>query len=40
MPVPKASKRDQLIETAADLFYRGGFNATGIDRILAEAGDG
>ena len=36
--MPKASKRDQLIETAADLFYRGGFNATGIDRILAEAG--
>ena len=32
------SKRDQLIDTAADLFYRKGFNATGIDTILAAAG--
>lgn len=36
--MPNVSKRDQLIDTAAELFYRGGFNATGIDRILAEAG--
>ncbi len=31
-------KRDQLIDAAVDLFYRNGFNATGIDRILSEAG--
>lgn len=31
------SKRDQLIDTALDLFYRDGFNATGIEKILAEA---
>ncbi len=32
------AKRERLIETARELFYRHGFNATGIDRILAEAG--
>ena len=32
------SKRDQLIETAEVLFYRDGYHATGIDRILAESG--
>lgn len=32
------SRRDHLVETALDLFYRNGFHATGIDRILAEAG--
>lgn len=32
------SKRDILIETAARLFARDGFHATGIDAILAEAG--
>ena len=32
------SKREQLIETAIGLFNRQGFNATGIDKILAEAG--
>ena len=31
-------KRDQLLETAGMLFYRDGYHATGIDRILAEAG--
>lgn len=31
-------KRDQLVETALNLFYKQGFNATGIDKILAEAG--
>jgi AcrR family transcriptional regulator len=31
------SKRDQLVETASNLFYRDGYHATGIDRILAEA---
>ena len=32
------SKRDQLVETALNLFNREGFRATGIDRILAESG--
>jgi len=32
------SRRDDLVETALRLFYTQGFNATGIDRILAEAG--
>jgi AcrR family transcriptional regulator len=32
------SKRDKLVETALDLFMREGFHATGIDRILTEAG--
>ena len=32
------SRRDDLIETALKLFYTGGFNATGIDKILAESG--
>ena len=31
-------KRDELVETALELFRRDGFHATGIDRILAEAG--
>ncbi|PSJ50508.1 TetR/AcrR family transcriptional regulator [Kumtagia ephedrae] len=31
-------KRQQVIETAYRLFKRGGFHATGIDRIIAEAG--
>src|SRR5258708_29056612 len=30
-------KRDQLIESAWTLFYRDGYHATGIDRILAES---
>lgn len=33
-----ASRRDHLIDTALGLFARHGFHATGIDRILAEAG--
>jgi AcrR family transcriptional regulator len=35
---PRLSKRDQLLETAWQLFYRDGYHATGIDRILAKAG--
>lgn len=31
-------KRDLLLDTAGDLFYRDGYHAVGIDRILAEAG--
>ncbi|WP_137817907.1 TetR/AcrR family transcriptional regulator [Pseudomonas sp. 2FG] len=33
-----SSKRDQLVSTALELFYREGYHATGIDRILAESG--
>jgi len=33
-----SNKRDQLLSTAEDLFYRDGYHATGIDRILAESG--
>lgn len=33
-----SSKREQLINTAQDLFAREGYHATGIDRILAESG--
>jgi AcrR family transcriptional regulator len=32
------SKREHLVETATRLFCRDGFRATGVDRILAEAG--
>lgn len=32
------SRRDDLVDTALRLFYTHGFNATGIDRILAESG--
>ena len=31
-------KRDHLVETAWELFYRDGFRAVGIDTLLAEAG--
>jgi AcrR family transcriptional regulator len=33
-----STRRDQLIDTALDLFNRNGYHATGIDRILAESG--
>lgn len=33
-----AEKRQQIVETAYKLFKRAGFHATGIDRIIAEAG--
>ena len=32
------STRDRLLKTADDLFYRDGFHAVGIDRIIAEVG--
>ncbi len=32
------SRREHLVETALRLFYTRGFHATGIDKILAEAG--
>lgn len=34
----RASKKEHLVETAVRLFGREGFHATGIDRILQEAG--
>lgn len=33
-----SAKRKQLVETAERLFYREGFHATGVDRVIAEAG--
>ncbi len=32
------SRRDHLVDTALEMFCRDGFHATGIDKILAEAG--
>jgi len=36
--MPAHSKRDQIISVAQKLFYQNGFHATGIDRIIKEAG--
>ena len=36
--MPAISKREQIISAALKLFYHDGFNATGIDRIITEAG--
>ena len=36
MPTP--SKREQIIDVALNLFYQGGFTATGVDKITAESG--
>ena len=36
--MPAISKREQIVTEALKLFYRDGFNATGVDRISAEAG--
>ena len=33
-----ASRRDQLVQTAVDLFYSNGYHATGIEKILTTAG--
>ncbi|NQD93703.1 helix-turn-helix transcriptional regulator, partial [Pseudomonas sp. CrR25] len=33
-----SNKREQLLNTARELFYREGYHGTGIDRILAESG--
>ncbi len=38
IPDTKISARDRILWTAHDLFYRDGIRATGIDRIIAEAG--
>ncbi|OUS03135.1 TetR family transcriptional regulator [Flavobacteriales bacterium 33_180_T64] len=34
----KQSVRERIIETASDLFYTQGYNQTGINQIIAEAG--
>src|SRR5258708_34708744 len=34
----QSARREELVDRALELFYRHGFHATGIDRILAEAG--
>lgn len=33
-----SNKRDHLVDTAMKLFYKDGFHATGIDKILSESG--
>ncbi len=33
-----SAKRDHLVDTALELFYRDGYHATGIDKVLGEAG--
>ncbi len=33
-----SKKRDQILEAAETLFYEEGFHATGIDRVVSEAG--
>lgn len=38
LPEPPKVGRERLIHVAIELFYRHGFQAVGIDRILAEAG--
>lgn len=34
----RAEKKNHLVETAIDLFRRGGYHGTGVDEIIAEAG--
>ncbi|RJT34257.1 TetR/AcrR family transcriptional regulator [Mesorhizobium waimense] len=36
-PSPASGKRQHVVDTAYALFRQGGFHATGIDRIIAEA---
>jgi AcrR family transcriptional regulator len=35
---PPSAARERILGTAHDLFYRDGIRATGIDRVIAEAG--
>ena len=34
----KLGVKDRIVETASDLFYHNGYNQTGINQIIAEAG--
>ena len=34
----RQTKRDELVEKATAIFYRNGFQATGMDRLVAETG--
>ncbi|MEY8838265.1 TetR/AcrR family transcriptional regulator [Cribrihabitans sp. XS_ASV171] len=34
----RASKRDELVRKALEVYYRDGFHATGMDRLVAETG--
>lgn len=34
----RANKRDELVREALEIFYREGFHATGMDRLVAETG--
>ena len=36
--MPALSKREQIVTAALKLFYENGFNTTGVDRIISEAG--
>src|SRR3954449_3560081 len=38
LPDPPKTGRERLVAAAIELFYRNGFGAIGIDRIIAEAG--
>jgi len=37
-PATAKAGRDRILDIAIDLFYRNGFNAVGLDRVLAAAG--
>ena len=37
-PMKKLGVKERIIETASDLFYNQGYNQTGINQIIAEAG--
>ncbi len=38
LPDPPKTGRERLVAVAIDLFYRNGFNAVGIDQVIAAAG--
>jgi AcrR family transcriptional regulator len=38
LPDPPKTGRERLLASAIELFYRNGFNAIGIDRVIAHAG--
>ena len=37
-PLSELSARERILRTAHDLFYRDGIRATGVDKVIAEAG--